>query len=259
MALSTQLCGEGRPLVLLPWFGLDGSVMAAAWEPVLADTGWQRMYIDLPGTGESDPVEPRSDAVADAVAETIDSLTGGSPVALAGCSYGGYIAAELARRDPASVTGLLLVCSGVRILPGERNLSGVQPSIPEPGWLDGVPEEFRAHFETAVGVQTREVAECLTAAFRLNGPSDEKYLAALRSDGFQLTGERGLASLDPVLTVAAGRHDRVAGYRDQFDLASGSRSGDYILLDGVGHYLPFEEPERFWTLALDWLARCPAS
>jgi pimeloyl-ACP methyl ester carboxylesterase len=193
MALAMQAYGEGRPLVLLPWFGLDHAVMAAACEPALADTGWRRVYLDLPGTGKSDPVEPRSDAVADAVAETIDALAGRSPVALVGCSYGGYLAAELARRDPARIAGLLLACSGVRILPGERNLSGVLPSVPEPGWLDDVPEQLRGHFDHAVGCQTRAVARRLTAGFRLNASTDERYLDALRATGHQLSGERSLS------------------------------------------------------------------
>jgi pimeloyl-ACP methyl ester carboxylesterase len=283
--LSAQAYGEGRPLVLLPWFGLDHAVMAAACEPALAGTPWRRIYVDLPGTGKSAPVEPRTDAVADAVAETIGALAGGSQVPLVGCSYGGYLAAELARRDPGRIAAILLVCSGVRILPGERNLSGVLPAVPEPGWLDDVPEHLREYFERAIGVQTKAAADRVAAGFLLNGPTDGQYLRTLQSTGYQLTSERSLSALKATVTVIAGRRDAIVGYRDQFDLAAGTSTAgistagtstagtstgagsadgtgaaDYVCLGDVGHFLPFEQPGRFKTLILDWLARClPAS
>jgi hypothetical protein len=86
--------------------------------------------------------EPSSDAVLDAVSETVRSILGSDPYLLAGCSYGGYLAAALARRTPAQVAGLLLVCTGTKIQPETRNLSGVRPATPEPGWLDGVPVDL---------------------------------------------------------------------------------------------------------------------
>jgi pimeloyl-ACP methyl ester carboxylesterase len=290
MILSAQAYGEGRPLILLPWFGLDHAVMAAACEPALAGTPWRRIYLDLPGTGKSAPVEPRTDAVADAVAETIDALAGRARVPLVGCSYGGYLAAELARRDPGRIAAILLVCSGVRIKPGERDLSGVLPAVPEPGWLDDVPEHLREYFERAIGFQTRAAADRVTAGFLANGPTDGQYLRALQSTGYQLSSERSLSALKVATTVIAGRRDAIVGYRDQFDLATeistagvsaagigapeistpeistgagradGMAAADYVCLGDAGHFLPFEQPGRFKTLILDWLARClPAS
>jgi pimeloyl-ACP methyl ester carboxylesterase len=57
-------------------------------------------------------------------------------------------------------------------------------------------------------------------------------------------------------TVAAGRRDQIAGFRDQFRLAVGNSAADFVLFHDVGHYLPFEQPGRFRALALDWLDRC---
>lgn len=256
MILSAQVYGEGPLLVLLPWFGLSSGVMAAACEPAMSAAGWRRAYLDLPGTGKSAPVEPRSDAVASAVADTVEALAGGGRAAIAGCSYGGYLAAELARRHPDRVAGLLMICSGVKILPAERDLSGVLPPEPEPGWLEAVPAQFRAHLAQAVGRQTRRVGDRLAEALRANGPADEPYLRVLRATGYQLAAESELPALSVTATVAAGRRDRIAGFRDQFNLAIGNTAADYVLFHDVGHYLPFEQPERFRALALGWLERC---
>ena len=257
MTVSSRIYGAGPALVLLPWFGLSGAVMAAACEPALAESGWRRIYLDLPGTGQSPAVAATSDAVASAVAERLPDLAGGEQVALAGCSYGGYISAELARRHPGRVAGLLMICSGVRILPPERDLSGVAPQpAAEPGWLDAVPAGHHEHLTQAIGCRTRAVGDRLAAGLKENGPSDEPYLRELRATGYQLAAEKDLSELTVTATVAAGRRDRIAGFRDQFKLASGNSAADYVLFHDVGHYLPFEQPERFRALALDWLARC---
>lgn len=260
MTVSSRIFGAGPALVLLPWFGLSGAVMAAVCEPALAESGWRRIYLDLPGTGQSPAVQANSDAVASAVAARIADLAGGERVALAGCSYGGYIAAELARRHPDRVAGLLMVCSGVRILPAERDLSGVVPQpAAEPGWLDAVPVQHHEHLMQAIGCQTRVVGGRLAAGLTENGPSDEPYLRELRATGYQLAAEKELSGLSVTATVAAGRRDRIAGFRDQFELASRNSAADYVLFHDVGHYLPFEQPERFRALALEWLARCRAA
>jgi pimeloyl-ACP methyl ester carboxylesterase len=256
VVLSTQIRGTGRPLVLLPWFGMDHAVMAAAFEPVFTGTtGVRRIYIDLPGTGNSPPVEPYSDAVLDAITETVESITGAAPFLLAGCSYGGYLAAGMARRAPTQILGLLLVCPGVKIRPDQRNLSGVLPSTPQPRWLAEVPDELHEHFVHAIGYQTRSVANRVAQAFHLRGPTDDNYLAALRSTGYQLSDEDSARPFNGGVTILAGRRDRIAGHLDQFDSLAHYPHGDYVALADAGHYLPLEQQERFQTLTLDWLAQ----
>ncbi len=254
MVLSVRAEGEGRPVVVLPWFGVDGSFAAAAVEPVFADIdGWRRWYVDLPGTGESPPVDPSSDAGLDALEETVSATLGLAPFHLAGCSYGGYLAAGLVRRIPDRVRGLLLVCSGVKIGLEQRNLRGVLASSPQPGWLADVPEELRGHFEVAVGRQTRGVASLLAAAFQGNGSTDDGYLDDLRANGYPLSDEDVTHRYDGAVTILAGRHDRIAGHVDQLDALGRYPHGSYVALADAGHYLPFEQPDRFTALTLDWL------
>jgi pimeloyl-ACP methyl ester carboxylesterase len=85
MVLAARDRGEGRPIVLLPWFGLDGIVMALAFESTFADiSGWRRIYLDLPGTGGKPAVAANSDAVLDAVSETVESALGAAPEVVPG-------------------------------------------------------------------------------------------------------------------------------------------------------------------------------
>jgi pimeloyl-ACP methyl ester carboxylesterase len=210
MALSTTICGDGHPIVLLPWFAHDGAAMAQAFEPVFsADSPWCRIYLDLPGTGSSSPVHATSNAVLDAVSDTVAAVVGDDrPYLLAGCSYGGYLAAAQARRTPAQLAGLRLVCTGIRIQPGSRNLAGVTPSTPEPDWLDGVPADLHEHFTHAIGRQTRPVAARIARTFTADRTNDEDYLQTLRTTGFSLTEEVAGRPCDAPTTILSGRADR---------------------------------------------------
>ncbi|HEX8008402.1 MAG TPA: alpha/beta hydrolase [Trebonia sp.] len=174
MTLHVHARGEGMPVVVLPSFSLDGNAMAEVFEPAFeAIPGWSRLYVDLPGTGASPPGEPRSDAVLNEVAETLGSVLGSQRCVVAGWSYGGYLAAGLARRVPRQVGGLLLVCTGFKIRPEDRNLAGVIPSVAEPDWLDDVPASLHDHFVHAVGCQTAAVASRVASVLACNGPVDE--------------------------------------------------------------------------------------
>jgi pimeloyl-ACP methyl ester carboxylesterase len=256
MVLAVRERGAGRPIVLLPWFGLDGGVTELAFEPAFAEpTEWRRIYVDLPGTGRSAAVTPSSDAVLEAVRETVDAVLGPDPYLLAGCSYGGYLAAGLARRDPDRVEALLLVCAGVKIRPADRNLARLAPSTPQPHWLDDVPEPLRDHFAHGVGRQSRSVAERVRHAFTVNAPSDDDYLGLLRSTDYRLSDEHAPAVYRGPATLVAGRRDRVVGYLDTFDALDRYPNATCHVLDDAGHYLPFEQPETFAGLVRDWLTR----
>jgi pimeloyl-ACP methyl ester carboxylesterase len=251
--LAWSVNGQGRPIVVLPWFGSSGQFAACAVEPATIDVpGYQRVYLDLPGTGESPACAASSDAVLAEVAEWVGAELGREPFALVGFSYGGYLAAGLARRMPGQISRLLLVCSGVQIRPDQRDLSDVLRSDPEPGWLDGVDADLHEHLSYAVGVQTDAVAQRLVEAFNANGTTDNDFLTDLR-EHYELSDEASSSQLDSPVRIVAGRRDRIAGFKDQFNACLRWPNSDYVLLSSAGHYLPFEEPNHFRTLTLDWL------
>lgn len=257
VSLHIDVRGEGRPVVVLPSFSLDHNAMARVVEPVFAGTsGWSRCYVDLPGTGASPAGEPRSDAVLDDVVTAIESIAGDRHFPVLGWSYGGYLAAGLVRRLPQRVAGLLLVCTGFKIRPPDRNLGGVLPSIAEPGWLADVPASLHDHFSRAIGCQTGAVAKRVAAVLASNGPTDETYLAALRTGGFALSDEDAPAPCSAPVCLLAGRRDRVAGYADLFGAAGRYDQAGFLLIGGAGHYLPVEQPRLFDAAARSWLYEC---
>jgi len=178
-------------VVVLPSFSLSTSAMTLAVEPAFADrAGSRRIYVDLPGTGGSMPGEPHSERVLQDVIDTIGQELAGEPFAVAGWSYGGFLAAGVARRLESQTLGLMMACSGFLIRQADRDLTGVLSSDPEPGWLAGVPGKWHDHFRHAIGRQSADVARRVAFVLGHNGPADDVYLARLRADGFSLSDER---------------------------------------------------------------------
>jgi 3-oxoadipate enol-lactonase len=102
--------GAGTPVVLWPSLFSDHRLFAHLI-PLLGD-GWRAIRIDGPGFGQSDTprgdVQP--DAYADAVVDILDAL-GLERAFIAGCSWGGQIAAHLGVKASDRVSGVLIMNS----------------------------------------------------------------------------------------------------------------------------------------------------
>jgi len=102
------------PAILL----LHGSgVSARSWTFQLQNLGHalRILAIDLPGHGESDPIDNMTlEGYADAARGLLDAL-GTGPVLVAGHSLGGAVAQVLAARHPEMVRGLVLLSTCVNL------------------------------------------------------------------------------------------------------------------------------------------------
>ena len=260
MDLARHWAGyDGVPVVCLPSFSTDRGVTEAAFDqPLAAAGGLRRCYVDLPGHGESPAGPPDSDGIVDAVSGLLDQELPDQRFLLAGWSYGAYLAMALARRRPGDVAGMLLVCPGIRIGIGERDLPPGPDGPDEVGWLDDVPDYLRAHLSTALGHRTREVARRVSAVLTGSGPGDEAYRERLRATGYPLTDEDSAVPFGGPVTIVTGRQDGIVGYADQFRRLSCYPAGTFAVLDRAGHYLPFEQPRALAALVSEWRDRCLA-
>ena len=257
MDLASHQAGDGFPVVCLPSFSTDRKVTEAAFDQAMAAAGGlRRCYVDLPGHGESPPGPLTSDGVVDAVSGFIDRQLPGQQFLLAGWSYGAYIAAALARRRPADVAGMLLVCPGLMINMADRELPAIAAADDEPGWLDDVPPHLREHLWQALGHRTREVARQVAEVLDGSARGDEEYRRRLRSGGYAVRDEKSAFPFGGPVSVITGRQDRIVGYADQFRRMTSYPFGSYTVLDQAGHYLPFEQPGAFAGLVAEWRQRC---
>jgi pimeloyl-ACP methyl ester carboxylesterase len=255
MALVVDEMGSGElSVVVLPMFGCTRAMSAAAFEPALSETLVRRTYVDLPGHGDSAPHSPAtSQGMLDAVSEWLTINVDG-PALLAGASYGAYLAMGVARRRPELVSGLLLVCPGVRVGAANRRLPTEEPPPGEPGWLDAAPLELRRHLDLALGNRTAKVVANVLGALSDGGPGDEGYQNELQQGaGYALADEDDDAPFNRPALVVTGRQDRIVGYEDQFQMMRRFPGGTYAALDRAGHYLPFEQSGLLTALTMRWL------
>jgi len=160
------------------------------------------------------------------------------------------------RRLPNQLSGLMMVCTGFKIRPEDRDLTGVLTSAPQPGWLTRVPRHLHQHFAHAVGAQTAGVAERIVATLNLNGPTDDDYLASLRADGFALSDEAAPTPCDAPVCMLTGQRDRVVGSANLAGALGSFDHGTHTNISNAGHYLPLEQPAIFAAVTRSWLAQC---
>ncbi|WP_232695532.1 alpha/beta fold hydrolase [Brevibacillus daliensis] len=251
-----EIYGTGRPLIIIHSLSLDLTTMKSFMEPLFTETsGWKRIYLDLPGMGKS-PVDERitgSDQMLDRVLSFIDTILPGQDFAVAGMSYGGYLARGIVKKARDRVTGLLLICPLItttdRLVPdaqvvvedstlrkAERRLLRGQTVVHTKETWD----EFNRVILPAAANSNRQF---LQSDFR------KKYYAFT----FQL--EDDAIPFEKPVAIITGRQDSVAGYQNQWSVIEKYPRATFAVLDEAGHLLQIEKEKVVQALILDWTQR----
>lgn len=245
--LQYRVGGQGPLLLLVHGFGGDGLVtwggpmrfLAARHTVVVPDLLW---------FGQSWSEGPASlGAQADAIGRLLDVLPG--PVAVAGLSYGGFVALELAHRHPDRLRHVVILSS-----PG---------TVYQPEDLEGLLA--RAGTGSAEDLFIPRSADDMVRLMRVAAPMFKYTPAWLLEDMRhyyynarehklrELMGELVGAQLEhrlrldkatlPSTTLVWGTEDRI------FPLEIGERLAHrlgvpLIRVDGAGHNLPFDAPGK---------------
>lgn len=108
---------DGLPVLMIHGFGCQLEIMRGCMEPAVAaakaNERLLRCTSTFPGHGRSakaDLTLASSDALAACLLALMDHVAPGRPFAVAGQSFGGYLALGLATQRPERVLGLGLVC-----------------------------------------------------------------------------------------------------------------------------------------------------
>ncbi|QEW04681.1 alpha/beta fold hydrolase [Microbacterium lushaniae] len=247
--LAYEVRGDGMPLLALHGAYSARGEVRGFLEPMLDGLPVRRVYVDLPGHGESRP----SDGVdgAQGVLDLVDRLLQEEGIdgrfLLLGHSFGGLVARAVAARNPDRVAGLALLCP---YLDGPQRPA--QPSVVRD---DGVSADLeRAQRDAYEGYFVVRTAETL-ARFR-------EAVAPASGEVDDAVFERALDALDadagvieaPVL-VACGRQDGWVGWERQQDLGTVYPRATVVTVADAGHALPHERPALVAALLADWLAQ----
>lgn len=251
--------GSGFPLLVLHGGKLDHRHMVNAVEPSFAGLdGWRRVYLDLPGCGQSIGFEDvkSQDDVASCILDFAQSISDRDGIAVIGESRGSYIAQGLAYSDPELIAGLCLIVPGGFPTDPPPPKPEARPIVARPDLLQGQPSSVAGRAERLV-IQTPEIIEKIretkvpAAALHdedLEARVTEKFLLSYHDE--MMASRFGKPSL-----ILSGRQDSISGYVDTMAMLECYPRATYGLLDTAGHSLSWERPALFKTMLRDWLNR----
>ncbi|MED4956862.1 alpha/beta hydrolase [Paenibacillus macerans] len=249
--------GTGRPILMIHGFTPDHRLMSGCMEPVFSERpGWRRIYVDLPGMGQSRDYEEiaGTDEMLEAVLQFIDKVMPDSRFLIAGESYGGYLTRGIIARLPERVEGAALVCPMIVPEKEDRILPVHTIFHEDPELVSALGKEEYEDFRS-MGVVldrytwTRYADEIVTGC----KIADEAFLAKIKANyGFSFPIDREF--MGPALFLL-GRQDASVGYVDALRLLNLFPRGTFAVLDGAGHNLQIEQKNVFDALVNEWLDR----
>lgn len=244
VSLHYEITGQGEPLILIEGLG------TATWlwwkqVPELARR-FRVVAYDLRGSGWSDkPDEPYSIPMfADDLAGLMDALRIKQAHVL-GISLGGYVAQEFAIRYPHRVKRLILCSTGT---------NGPHATPPNPDVIVALmaPVAGKDNLRDRITLS-------LSPGYATAHPSDVEQMLAWRLDNPQpayaynrqlmsavgWTSEGRLGEITMPTLVLAGSEDRVVPPQNADVLVAGIPHAEKVILQGAGHLINVEQPERF--------------
>ncbi|HEU0287320.1 MAG TPA: alpha/beta hydrolase [Nocardioidaceae bacterium] len=237
MAISSRRGGpadDGPLLVLVHGLGATYRV----WDGLTAtlDPSWSWVAPDLPGHGDSAPLEERYSfgGLAGALAEILDDR----PVVILGHSLGGVVGLELAGGQyGVDVTG---VCGlGIKVRWTDAELAKAAELAARPAKVFGTRAEAVDRALRVAGL-TGLVDPDSPVATSCVTETDGGWRLALDSGAFAV-GRPGmkalLASAQAPVVLAAGEHDPMSPVEHLRELVP-----DPVILPGVGHNAQVEQP-----------------
>jgi 3-oxoadipate enol-lactonase len=253
LALADE--GTGTPVVLWPSLFSDRRLYGHVQR--LLGTGWRTLRIDGPGFGRSAP--PRGDVQADvyagAVLDVLDAL-GIERAFVAGCSWGGQIAAHVGATAADRVRGVLIMNA-----PLGPSLGGHVFEVYGTRWFGSTTFWGNGVVRSMVSPATRQAHPDRVRDFVAAFPSFDRRAAATTVRTV-LTRFPGLEAVLPKLAVPTvilmGAEDRLYPVERMRRLARLAPAATVESVPSCGHLAPLEAAEAV-VAALQRLAAADVS
>lgn len=222
-------------------------------------SGWERIYVDLPGCGQTPPLAPPGGLpdLVRWVGDTVPTLVDRGPYALLGNSLGGLLARTLVAASPDDVLGLALLCPVVDPVHAHRSVPDPTVLERDDAFLATLDPQDRADYAAMAVRQSPETWR----AFRdhaLPGirAADLRAMARLaRAYALPSSPENAGFLFTGATTVITGRQDHVVGFEDHEALRPYYPEATFHVLDRAGHNAHLDQPAAVTAHLTDWLAR----
>lgn len=255
--IAYEIVGEGTPIVFFHGWGIDHHIWSGCMEPIFTKVkGYKRVYLDLPGMGESKAGEEihSSDEMLEILYAFLSKYLASEKFVLMGQSYGGYLARGFVHEHQDMVMALGLVCP--LVLPGYRT-GRHEPLVVKKqdcDFLATLSEEERQDFMGINVILTQRVWE----SYRKNiipgvVKRDQHFLDCVLEGACSFDVDKVEKTFDRPVLIVVGKGDTEVGYKDQFDLLSHYVNSSYHVVNDAGHNLAIEQPKIFEAIVSSWL------
>ncbi|MBO0779455.1 MAG: alpha/beta hydrolase [Ktedonobacteraceae bacterium] len=252
--------GSGLPIISIHGYTPDHRLMKGCMEPLFAQRpGWQRIYLDLPGMGQTPGHESlkSTDDMLDVVIDFIDAVIPGQPFLIAGVSYGGYLSRGVLKRKFDQVAGMALICPVILGDRGQRDLPPRTVIVENAQLLASLDPADAQEYGSMAVVQDennwKRYREELLSGVRI---ANESFLQRLRQRySYSFDVDVLPHPFSRPVAILVGRQDHVAGYRDAWRILKNYPRGTFAVLDRAGHNAHIEQSQLFHTLISEWLDR----
>ncbi|MBV4420561.1 alpha/beta hydrolase [Clostridium tyrobutyricum] len=261
LLLNYEIVGHGKPVIMLHGYAADHRLMMGCMEPIFKNRkNYKRIYIDLPGMGESNSEEwiNNVDIVLDIIIDFIKNIIPNEKFIIAGESYGGYISRGIIYKMANMVDGILLICPVIIPNMQDRNLPERVVLIKDEDLLGKLSPNDAKGFSQMLTIQNKrtyrryeaEVASGVKAA-------DHDFLKKLKRNGFKFTFDvdKINTKFDKPALILLGHQDSRVGYKDAWCIIDNYPRATFSILDGAGHNLQIEQEKLFNCLVNEWLDR----
>ncbi|WLD94567.1 alpha/beta fold hydrolase [Alkalihalobacillus sp. AL-G] len=250
--------GTGKPIVMIHGFSPDHRLMSGCMEPLFDKrTGLRRIYIDLPGMGQTKDYEQinNTDEMLEVVIDFIDTLLPNESFLLAGESYGGYLTRGIIGERNEQILGAAFICP--MIIPGKKDRTLPDPFIvhSDREFLSTLTKDELDQFSTNQVVldeyNWKRYTEEVMAGCQI---ADEEFLVKIQKS-YGLSFSLDEVGFKKPSVFLLGKQDSVAGYEDALHIIDKYPRGTFAVLDRAGHNLQIEQSTLFNSLINDWLDR----
>lgn len=171
--------------------------------------------------------------------------------AVAGFSFGGFVAQEIARRAPARIERLALLDTSIRLDAPER--AAIRRSLTKaarmPGQFQGITNRMLASY-----IHPSRLADAvLTGRIKAMTQRLGREVFIRQNEMERRDGEAALKALDCPLLIVCGENDQITPLAEMREIARILPHAEFVAIPGSGHMTPMERPDAVNAALRRWL------